>query len=213
MDGSKARWLPLAGVVAPILWYAGVAVSESGGVPADDATADDILEYFISNSGTVLLGGVLFIAGAVLFALFISVLRSRWRAGGAEDSAAVAMAAGTIGVAFIAATWAPQIGIGVAIEDMSSPLTPATAEAALRMGTGFFVIGEMFLGLFLFAAAAANGKTRLLPSWLSWFAIVLGVIALVPPIGWAAVVFGLPIWSIISAIYIYRAPGPIAPAT
>ena len=83
MDSSAvSRWAPLMGVLAPVLWFFGVWVSESGDVPGEGATAEEILSYFESETGTILLGGVLFMVGTLAFILFITALRARWRSRG-----------------------------------------------------------------------------------------------------------------------------------
>lgn len=206
---TLGRWAPLAGVMAPLLWFFGVFIGESGDVPDDDATAEQILGYFQEDANSMLLGAVLFMAGTLFFSIFVAVLRSRWRAGaGAEDSSSLAFGAGMIGAAFLAATWAPQLGVGVALEDMGSPISASTAEAAWHMGTGFFVVGEMFIGLFLFATAAANSRVPVLPSWLAWLAVVIGIVAVIPPIGWAAVIFALPVWLLLATFFLMRGTPP-----
>ena len=207
------RWAPLLGILAPLLWFAGVAVGESGDTPAEEAGAEEILTYFQDETNSILLGSLLFMLGTLAFILFITVLRDRWRAAGASDSAiTLGYVTGLVGSAFLAATWGPQLGVAIAIEDMNASLSPATAEAAWHAGTGFFVLGEMVLALFLFATAALMMRAGVLPSWLGWLAILLGVVALVPPIGWAAIIFGLPVWLILTSIFLLVA-GRATPTT
>lgn len=211
MDRSPvSRWAPLLGVLTPILWFVGILVGESGDVPEDDATADAILAYFQNETGSILLGAVLFMLGALTFVLFASVLRSRWRTlGASETTSSLAFGTALVGSAFLAATWAPQLGVGVAVEDMGAPIAPATAEAAWHISTGFFVVGELFLALFFFSTAAITMAVPVLPKWLGWIGVVLGAVALVPPIGWAAIVFGMPLWLLLAGIIMtIRAPMP-----
>lgn len=207
------RWAPALGILAPILWFLGVTVSESGDTPAEGATADEILAFFQEDTGSILLGAILFMLGTLLFIVFITVLRERWRAVAASDGVvALAYVTGIVGAAFMAAIWAPQLGVAVAIEDMEAPISAATAEMAWHSGTGFFVIGELLLALFLFATAALILRGGVLPKWLGWVAILLGVVALVPPIGWAAIIFGLPVWLLVTSVLLLVS-GNRAPAT
>jgi hypothetical protein len=187
--------------LAPIVWFLGVTVSESGDSPAEGATADEILTFFQEETGSILLGAVLFMLGTLLFIAFITVLRDRWRGAAASDGAvALAYVTGVVGAAFLAATWAPQVGVAIALEDMGSPISAATAEMAWHGGAGFFVIGELLLALFLFATAALIMGGGALPKWLGWVSILLGVVALIPPIGWAAIIFGLPLWLLVTSV-------------
>ena len=216
MDTSPvSRWAPLTGVLAPVLWFVGVTVSESGDVPTEESTAEDILTFFQEDTTSILLGSILFMLGTVVFLLFLSVLRGRWRgAGASEDAAGLGFVAGVVGAAFMAAIWAPQLGLAVAIEDMGVQVEPATAETAWHIGTGFFVIGELLLAVFLFATAFLIQRTPVLPKWLGWIAIVIGVVALVPPIGWAAIIFGLPVWLLVTSVVmlVSRPAPPPAPS-
>lgn len=193
------RWAPVAGILAPILWFVGGVVSESD-APDDGANAEEILGYFQGESSAILLGGVLFLFGTLFFVLFLAHLRSRVRGIASDDATSLMWAMGLLGIVGISLTWGPQLGIAIAIEDMDAPIQAATAEAAWHAGTGFFVVGELLLALFLFAAAAVNRRAGLLPSWLAWFGVAVGVVALVPPIGWLAIIFGLPLWTLVAAI-------------
>lgn len=200
-SSPMARWAPLLGILAPVMWFLGVTFSESGDTPVEGANADEILTFFQEETTSILLGAVLFMLGTLVFIAFITVLRERWRvAGGSDGAVTLAYVTGVVGAAFMAAIWAPQLGVAIAIEDMAAPISPATAEMAWHAGTGFFVIGELLLGLFLFATAALILRGGVLPKWLGWVSIALGVVALIPPIGWAAIIFGLPVWLLITSV-------------
>ena len=118
-----------------------------------------------------------------------------------------------LGAAFLAATWAPQLGVAIALEDMSADIQAATAEVAWHVGTGFFVLGELLLALFLFATAAVTMRVGVLPKWLAWIGVVMGIVALVPPIGWAAIIFALPVWLLLAGIILTVRASKTTPAT
>lgn len=53
-----------------------------------------------------------------------------------------------------------------------------------------------------------------IPKWLAYFGILLGIVMLIPPIGWAALIFGFPVWLAIAGIVLsMRAPASSAKAT
>jgi hypothetical protein len=67
--------------------------------------------------------------------------------------------------------------------------------------------------------AIAILRTRLLPVWWAWISLVIAVVLLIPPIGWAAIIFGMPIWILVTSVLLYRRPvagrpieRPITPA-
>lgn len=204
MATGMTRWAPATGILAPLLWFAGVSFGEQG-APDEAASAGEILTYFQDETTAILLGGVLFMFGSLAFILFVSQLRGRWQVGGPSASLSMMWAMGLLGIAFISATWAPQMGVAIAIEDMSAQLDPATAEAAWHMGTGFFVLGEMLLALFFFSVVVLNRSVAVLPSWLVWFGLLIGLVALIPPIGWAAIIFGLPLWTLLAGVFLLLA--------
>jgi hypothetical protein len=43
-----------------------------------------------------------------------------------------------------------------------------------------------------------------LPGWLGWLAVVLAVLAVIPPVGWAVLALGLPIWTLIASWLVFR---------
>jgi hypothetical protein len=65
---------------------------------------------------------------------------------------------------------------------------------------------------FLLAVGLAAVRLRVLPAWLGWISLVLGVVALVPPIGWAVVVFAFPLWIVGVAAFLWR-DGKVVVAT
>jgi hypothetical protein len=57
-------------------------------------------------------------------------------------------------------------------------------------------------------------RTALLPTWFAWFSFLLAVLLVIAPIGWAALIFGLPIWVLVTTFFLVRsespAPRPVA---
>lgn len=215
MATKTARWAPVTGILAPLLWFFGGALGEKG-APGDGAEADEILTYFQEETTSILFGSVLFLFGGLLFILFLLQLRTRWGSGGSPAALSLMWATGLVGIAFLSATLAPQLGIAIAIEDMGASIQASTAETVWHAGTGFFVLGELLLALFFFSTVALNRAVAVLPPWLAWFALLIGVVALVPPIGWAAIIFGLPLWTLLAAIFLLlgaRTPGAPESAT
>jgi uncharacterized protein (DUF58 family) len=50
-----------------------------------------------------------------------------------------------------------------------------------------------------------------LPAWLAWITVLLGVLMLIPPIGWAGLLFFFPLWVVlVSVLLVQRAARPAA---
>jgi hypothetical protein len=59
------------------------------------------------------------------------------------------------------------------------------------------------LSIFMFAIGAAILRTRALPVWLGWFALLLGVLALAGPLGGIAFMIA-PVWTLVTSIVLLR---------
>jgi len=66
--------------------------------------------------------------------------------------------------------------------------------------------------VFLFSFGIAVVRSGALPKWLGWVAIALGIVALIPPIGFAAFIGTALIILIVSILLAVRARSEAAPA-
>jgi len=82
-------------------------------------------------------------------------------------------------------------------------LTPDSALALRLVGDGLFIGAEVSAALFLAATGLLVVRLRALPVWLGWISFALALLLLIPPIGWAGVVFGLPLWLIATSVLLY----------
>ena len=62
------------------------------------------------------------------------------------------------------------------------------------MSDMFFVAAELALIPFFVGTAIVALRTRVLPKWWAAFSILIAVVLLIGPIGWAALIFGTPLW-------------------
>ena len=207
MDDRMERLAPLTGVAAVVLWIIGVFIAEGGSVPDNTSTADQILQYFRDETTNILLGSSVFALGTILFLWFTGSLRARlWAAEGGSGRLSALTFAGAIGMTIaLLCAQVPQISAAIAVDEAEGvTLSAQAAEALWHAGTGFFVVAEFMGVVFFFALALVALRTGALPKWLAWIGVVLGIIMLIPPIGWAAVIFGMPIWVLIASIWLFR---------
>jgi hypothetical protein len=73
-----------------------------------------------------------------------------------------------------------------------------------HLSDAFFVGAEYALSVLFFASAILALRYAVLPRWLGWVSIVIGVVLLIGPIGWAAFIFATPIWTILVRILLWR---------
>jgi hypothetical protein len=212
-----ARWERLAaltGVVAVALWIAGVVMLETVS-PEDENSPQALLAYFEDEGTTLLVGAFLFALGTAFFVWFLGSLRAAFLAGEGMPGRVTAIAfAGGIGKAVFDLGVMGGFVAGALGADEN--LTPEAAQAIFWMDDAFF-IGAEFMGLvFMAASALLVFRTRVLPVWMGWLALVIAIGLLVVVIGWVFLLFGLPLWVLLASLLLWRAeagPARTAPET
>ena len=207
-----ARFAPLTGVAAVVLWILGVIVSESD-TPDQDAPGAEIAEYFADKEGTIFVGAGLFCLGSVLFIWFLSSLAAHLRRAGDDGRLATIMVSGGVATAAtLSLVTAPSVAGALAVDNLDRSLAPETAETLWVMGDGFFVVAEILAVALLGAAALAILRTRAFPAWVGYVTALFAVGLLVLPIGWAFLVWGIPLWTLVLSVWAFRNEGRGAPA-
>jgi hypothetical protein len=215
---SERRWTPLApltGALAVLLWIIAVLIIEAGtDTPDEDAGPQAIADYFNEESGAIVTGGFFFMLGSAVFLWFVATLASRLRAGeGGEGRLASVVLASGIAIALMGmATFAPQIGGAFVAEEYAGGVDAGSAQAFWAAGDGFFAAGIASVFVFYLANAIAGLRTRFIPVWLAWASLALAILALIPWVGWATLIWALPIWILIASLWLFlRSRAGIAP--
>ena len=209
-----ARWERLAvltGVVAVALWIVGVFVLEQAR-PGDEPSAEEILAYFTDNTTTIYVGAFLFALGTAFFVWFLGSLRAAFLAAEGVPGRVTAIAfAGGLGKAvFDLGVMGGFVAGGIASEE---GLTPEAAQAIYFMDDAFFIGAEFMAFVFMAACALLVFRTRVLPVWMGWLALVIAIGLLVVVYGWPFLIFGLPLWVLLASILLWRAtPTEVATA-
>src|SRR5581483_12018714 len=90
--------------------------------------------------------------------------------------------------------------------DNDSTISAATVGTLHHVGDLFFLGLEVALFPFLVGVAVVAFRTRVLPVWWASVGALVGIVALVGPIGWLAVIFGLPVWTLVTTYFLARTP-------
>jgi hypothetical protein len=205
------RLAPLTGVVAVILWAIGVAVLEGADSPDTDARAVEALAYFKNHDDAILAGTFVFMLGGIFFLWFAACLRAAlYRVEGSLGTLAATAYAGGIATGTCALLLPSSQAIGALNNDN---LTPGAAQTLLMLNDMFFYAAELAAAVLLIATAIVILRTRTwLPVWLGWITLLIAVVLLIPPIGWAALIFGVTLWTILVGLLLYvkavPKPGP-----
>jgi hypothetical protein len=197
------RWLPLTGVVAVALWIIGIFVIESAS-PGSDASADEILAYFDDDAGSIFAGVFLFALGTAFFVWFLGSLRAAFLAAEGQPGRLTAVAfVGGVGKAVFDMGVMGGMAAGAIAADEADSLAPEAAQTLFFVDDAFFIGAEFMALVFMAAAAALILTTRALPVWLGWLAVVIAVGLLVIPIGWAFLLFGVPLWVLLASVALF----------
>lgn len=204
------RLAALSGVVAVVLWVIGIVIQESSNLPGDDAGGDEVLAWFASEENTILAGGFVFMLGVLFFFVFLAALRVRLleAEGPVGFLTALVFGAGIAAAISLLMLPAPDMSGALSNEE----LTGDAALAVNSLGDMFFLGAELASALLLVAAGLIFIRTRVLPVWLGWASLVVALWLLIPPIGWAGLLLGLPLWTILVSVLLWMRPAgePVA---
>jgi hypothetical protein len=205
-DLTQQRWpalAPLTGVAFVILIV--IAFVVGGETPDINDSPQKVLSYYNDHDSKQMFASAILALGTVFFFFFLGVLRTVLRAaeGAVGRLSAVAFGGGLVmGVGILAFA-----GFTFALADAADHLTPDAAQALNVLNTDFFFPLAAGLATLLLATGIAGVRTRVLPAWLSWIAIVLGVAAVTPAGFFAFLAFGL--WVLVVSVMLWRAASAV----
>jgi hypothetical protein len=194
----------VAGPLALALWIAGLTVGHA--VPSklpSHPTDAQVLAWVQGNKNPIIVGSFLFMTGCVVFIWFAGILRSRLAAAeGGTHTFATIVFGGALAVAVMGLGTQSDIVTGIDLPDVS----PAVAGTMHKLGDLFFVGAEVSLFALLVGVAVLAYRYAAVPRWWGALGAFVGVVALVGPIGWAALVWGFPVWVLGTTVVLAREP-------
>ena len=196
---SVERYAPLAGVVAVACWVVGIIAI--GDIQSKDK-GTELLAYYKAHDGRIITGGVIWLIGTALFVWFLGSLRSRLLAAEGPEARLTSLAfAGGVATAICLAL---QPGPDLAAALSKNDIDASAARAIHSIGDAFFLGAEYLAPVLLVATALLALRRGVFPRWLAWLSLLIALVMLIAPIGWAALVFAFPIWVLIVAFLTWR---------
>jgi hypothetical protein len=191
---------PLTGVLFFALLAAGIFV-EGFDTPNTDDSATKVLAYYQAHDTRIGISALLTVLAVFVGVIFYGMLRDYLRRNeGMRGLTATAFG----GVVLFAASGCLGAGANFALVDAPSHLTAASAQTlhliGMDVGEGFSSAG---LAIMLAAFGLAILQSRLLPRWLGWAALPVALVALIPPIAFAAFPLGA-LWTLAISIAMWR---------
>ena len=196
----------VTGPLAVAFWIAGLVVGKgmTDHLPSK-ATDPQVLAWLHANKNTVIVGGWLFMTGCLAFMWFAGVLRTRLAAAESDGHTLSTIAyGGAVAAAVFGIGTQADLGDAINASDVSA----ATAGAFHHLGDLFFVGAEISLIAPMAAVAILAFRTGVVPRWWGVFSALIAVVLWIGPIGWAALLFGTPLWVLGTTFLLVRRPEP-----
>jgi hypothetical protein len=195
------RYAPLTGLAAVVLWVVGAFLLEKDDRPDGKDTAA-FVAWVEENDTSILAGAIVFGFGVLFFLWLLGILRAALIAaeGGAGRLTAIAFASGVAVSVSLMFTYLPQAQAAFDHENTSN----TAIEALVRVGDAFFGGAVLFSIPMLTATALAIIRFGALPRWLAWFSLAVALIMAIPTLGFFGVVVGLPVWTLLVSVLLYR---------
>jgi len=191
MTPSDNRRWALVGPLTVGLWIIGLILLNHNG-PGDHASGSEILAWYKSSTDTILLGGWLFMIGCLGFVVFV--------AGVGQRITAPALALAGAAIAGVSGMLTAAVDVAGGID--KNDITPATAATFHHAVDIFFITAELTAVLPLAVIAVLAWRTRVLPRWWAAFSGLVAVVLIVGPIGWIGLIFGVPIWTLGTSLFV-----------
>ncbi len=142
--------------------------------------------------------------GALFFFVFLAALRVRLLE-------AEGMPGFLTGLAYGAGVAAGLSILLIPTPDMAAALSTDSLRgdavlALTNLGDMFFLGAEFTSAVLIASAGLIFLRTGVLPRWLGWVSLVLALWLLIPPIGWAGLLLGLPLWTVLVSVLMWMRP-------
>jgi len=201
------RYAPLTGVTAVVLWVIGIVILTGPGHLGDNSNdaPDKILSQYVNHHAAIQWGAWLVMLGALAFLWFVGSVRAALfqAEGGVGRVSSIAAFGGVATRITVLLVHVPSF----AAAGTSEHLTPDAAKALVLMDDVFFYAAEFSIAVLFLATALAIFRWGVLPVWLGWVSVVFGVFAVIPPVGWAVLAIGLPLWTLATAWLLFARAG------
>jgi hypothetical protein len=196
MPDRWTRLAPLTGVVFVALIVVG-PIALSGNTPGSDETGPKVIAFYKDHQHAQQVASLLGALGAIFLVFFAGALRTHFRNAGQEGLAAVSFG----GAIMIAVGGSIFSATAFALADVPDKLDSSAAVALNVISNDFFFPFSVGLSIFMLSAAVAILRSRALPVWLGWVALLFGVVA-ASPVGFFAF-FGVLAWVLVVAVLMY----------
>jgi uncharacterized protein DUF4386 len=176
MTRSREWLVPLTGVGFILL---GIVSFIVGGEPKSaDHPAREIVKFYVDNKNSIQAGAFIGVAATLLLVFFGAYLRRVLRAAAPEGEilSLVAFA----GLLVVAMGFAIDTTILISLSEAADDIDPVAVQSLQALWDNDFVPLLLGVLMFLWATGLTVIRSGVLPKWLGWVMILLGVLGLTP---------------------------------
>jgi hypothetical protein len=213
-----SRWFPpFTGLLFTACFIAANFLLGDGEDPKKK-TPQEIVNHFDDQFTRQIIGVIVIGAAAITILYFGAWLRRLLR--DAEGPGGILSAVVFGGAVAFAAGAAIAGSIHFVLVDLADDLNPIAVQAINGLDDDMFLFFPVGIGTLILTTGISALRHGVMPSWLAWASLVLGVIFVIPVTFWVVFFIG-PLWFLVVSIwgirYELRAGGgapaaPVAPA-
>jgi hypothetical protein len=196
------RWAPLTGVAFVVLLV--ISFILSGSTPDPDDPAQKVVSFYNDHDSKEIVSAVIGAYAMLFFVFFAGVLRATLRRTEPDPATLSTIAFG--GGILVAVGGLIFAALSFTLGDLADKLDPSAMQALNALSGDFFFPLAVGTAIFLIASGIATVRGGLLPNWLGWAGIVIGVLA-VTPVGFFAFLASL-VWVLVTAIILATVAEP-----
>jgi hypothetical protein len=198
------RFAPLTGVVFVALIVLAIVIG--GETPDNDDSQEAIVEFWRDNDDAQIWSNVIGAWATVFFLWFAASLRSALRRG--EEGPARLSTLSFGGAVVAAVGLLSALSLNFAVADSVGDVPASVTQTLTVLSNGFFFPIAAGYAVFFLAVGVLSVRTRMLPVWLGWLTVLLGIVCLTP-VGFFALLLGL-VWIVLVSVLLYRREtGPV----
>lgn len=205
MSRSKEWLVPLTGVAFFVIGIIGFALS--GEPKSADDPAREIVAFYVDNKDSVQIGAIAGVVAGLLLIFFGAYLRKVLRAAAPEEEILPLVA--FIGLVLVAVGFAIDGTIFFALAEAADDVDPAAVQALQALWDNDFLPIVLGVLAFLWATGISVIRSGVLPKWLGWLMLLLGVVG-VTPIGFVAAIGAAILVLALSILLALRARSAVA---
>ena len=206
MNRSK-EWLgAVTGVAFVVVGIISFAV---GGEPESaDKPVNEVVAFYVDNKDSVQIGAILTAVAGLLLIFFGAYLRKVLHAAGGQGEmlSLVAFA----GLVMVALGLAIDATIAFALAEAAKDIDPTAVQALQALWDNDFIPIALGVLAFLWGTGIAVIRSGVLPKWLGWVMILLGIVG-ATPIGFVSAIASALLVLVLSILFTLRERS--APAT